>query len=537
MKKKKVWKRMALLMAASMTLAACGQAQPSEEASSAEGAAVQETQTTSEEEQASVDTDASDVKVEVFLTTNWGGELPPEGDPVEAYIEEFAGGDWSLTLPVEGETELVTRFASGVAPDVIGFSDATQVDMLYDQGVLVDDWNVYADKIPTVMENMGETQRAILTTEDGKLKALGTLPGQQKFTFMIRQDWLDNLGMDMPTTHEELLEVMKAFTFDDPDGNGVDDTYGFTAAGGGGVGEVRNLLLLFGNQSYYITEDNTVSHPVVDGSFKEYLDFAKAMVDAKVINPDWYTLGWDERKPALYAGSYGICWYPPAALLSETARNIEDSSDTTMADAWAVMDPCGGKALSKAVQGSLLSVSAETAQDSAKMDIICDFLEKTSGFSENYLGVRMYVGMSEYTGATVYSPTNVYQYYDSSREDDFFTLKNAYGGIANWGKLIDCNGGSVIMGNTKEPDYWSERAIQLNEDVDALETWPNEFRLYTPDPTLANNMDSLLQQFEISYIMGENSDYDGFVNEWLSSGGQDLLDGAEETFKRLGLME
>ena len=41
----------------------------------------------------------------------------------------------------------------------------------------------------------------------------------------IRQDWLDNLGLEIPTTFDELLEVIRAFTEDDPDGNGENDTY------------------------------------------------------------------------------------------------------------------------------------------------------------------------------------------------------------------------------------------------------------------------------------------------------------------------
>lgn len=36
----------------------------------------------------------------------------------------------------------------------------------------------------------------------------------------IRQDWLDNLNLEIPTTMEELKAVAKAFTEQDPDGNG-----------------------------------------------------------------------------------------------------------------------------------------------------------------------------------------------------------------------------------------------------------------------------------------------------------------------------
>ena len=41
------------------------------------------------------------------------------------------------------------------------------------------------------------------------------------FARTIRKDWLDNLGMDMPTNTDELFEVARALTEDDPDGNGT----------------------------------------------------------------------------------------------------------------------------------------------------------------------------------------------------------------------------------------------------------------------------------------------------------------------------
>ena len=52
----------------------------------------------------------------------------------------------------------------------------------------------------------------------------------------IRKDWLENVGMEMPTTWEDLYNVAHAFTYDDPDGNGVKDTYGLT---GDGMGTLR----------------------------------------------------------------------------------------------------------------------------------------------------------------------------------------------------------------------------------------------------------------------------------------------------------
>jgi len=49
--------------------------------------------------------------------------------------------------------------------------------------------------------------------------------------YIINQDWLDNVGLKVPTTIDELYEVSVAFAFGDPDNNGVpDDTFGFFVA-------------------------------------------------------------------------------------------------------------------------------------------------------------------------------------------------------------------------------------------------------------------------------------------------------------------
>ncbi len=36
----------------------------------------------------------------------------------------------------------------------------------------------------------------------------------------------DKLGLDVPKTLDDVVEVARAFKNDDPDGNGVDDTWG-----------------------------------------------------------------------------------------------------------------------------------------------------------------------------------------------------------------------------------------------------------------------------------------------------------------------
>lgn len=483
----------------------------------------------------------ADVDIEVFIVKPWNTSGMPsdEEDIIANYIEENFGGNWRITIATEGQSELVTRMSSGNEPDLILFDNAEQLDMFYEQGVLLEDWNEYADKLPNYLAAMTEKQVTYYTNGEGKLKGVSYAPGDQLFTFMIRQDWLDNLGLEMPTTPDELLDVMRAFTFNDPDGNGENDTYGFTAAGGGGVGEVRKLLWLFGDPNIYITEDGEVSNALLDGSFKEYLDYAKTIVDEGLINPDWYTLGWDDRKPALFNGSYGICNYPPAALLNEMVSGLEVTGEeaNAVADMWAVMDTCGGKgAPEKTLSSDVLSVSATAAEDPDKMEVICKFLEETCGFNEHYAKIRQLcdgVSRGYDTDGTDY----FYLYTLEGVDPELEEYTTQYYGIWNWGMLINYKSGNPFAGTSEEPDYVALREKELSAQVSSGEKWSNEYQLYAADSTLKTKVNDMLSEFEIKYIMGETTDYDGFVEEWLAAGGQEYLDAAKEQFITLGLIE
>lgn len=63
---------------------------------------------------------------------------------------------------------------------------------------------------------------------NGRMMAIpGPRAGLDTYSYMwIRSDWLDNLGLDPPTSTEDLLNIAYEFTHSDPDGNGIDDTYG-----------------------------------------------------------------------------------------------------------------------------------------------------------------------------------------------------------------------------------------------------------------------------------------------------------------------
>ena len=396
------------------------------------------------------------VEIEIFMLP-WTS-VPIEGeDPYKEWLDELTGADWSLTYATDFTSELTTRAVAGDMPDLIGFETSNDLFSLYDEAILLDDWTPYLTDMPQTHENMGETA-IIFYTKNDKLTCVTSKSGQQLDTFNIRTDWLSNLDLGMPTTPEELLDVARAFTFDDPDGNGENDTYGFTSAGGGGIGEIGNLGLMYGPTSYYITDDGEIANNITDGNLQKFLDYMRIIVEEKLIDPDWYTIGWDERKPNLYNGMYGISWYPSEALLDET--NFAREGDGVVADWWEVLpmidgsgDGSGGKLRAISPFGFIRTVSAQAAESEIKMDAITLFLETCAIPNREYYIFRSGVDIDCQEMTQIGSRVYIDGAAGAERGARKGSSEGQCLGLANYGKIINSYSpeANVIWGTTPSP--------------------------------------------------------------------------------------
>lgn len=156
------------------------------------------------------------------------------------------------------------------------------------------------------------------------------------------------------------------------------------------MGEIYNLINFIGKPGFYLGEDGG-GHPVTDGNLKVYLDYLKKLYGTGVIDPNWYTQGWEERKAELFAGTYGMCWYPPDALLDE---NLGSRGDEVADGWWNVLPMFSGALPSQYILGnSILTVSAECAQDGAKMQKIFDMMNTFITPNDEYYELRRSVNI------------------------------------------------------------------------------------------------------------------------------------------------
>ncbi len=114
-----------------------------------------------------------------------------------------------------------------------------------------------------------------------------------KFIMLYRHDWLENLGLEEPKTLDEFHDMLYAFTFDDPDGNGVDDTYGLGSIWGwGGVWPVYGAFG-FNNGSrsgsFYLHDDGSVTYTTVTDEYKQALGVIRDWYQEGIIEPEGVT--------------------------------------------------------------------------------------------------------------------------------------------------------------------------------------------------------------------------------------------------------
>ncbi|HEX2145585.1 MAG TPA: extracellular solute-binding protein, partial [Glycomyces sp.] len=166
-------------------------------------------------------------------------EVPPEeDDPIDKALTEIAGVDLSVQwVPNSdyGDRTNVT-LAGDEIPDVMviqgkdqGFVQTAEAGGFWD---LTD--HLASGDYPGLVTENPEVQEA--SSVNGKVYGVYRARDVIRHSIILRADWLANLGLELPETTDDLYEIARAFTEDDPDGNGEDDTYGMINIAWGGLG-------------------------------------------------------------------------------------------------------------------------------------------------------------------------------------------------------------------------------------------------------------------------------------------------------------
>jgi putative aldouronate transport system substrate-binding protein len=202
----------------------------------------------------------------IWLTSVQGGREPEENPLFEQEVERLTGIKMKLVKPAGSEytTKMTAMLATGEPLDIV-YMNFGSFYALKDQDLFepLTEW-IKNSPVLSDPEIIAPSEWERITQEDGEIYGVfnkfeqGTLP-------IVRADWMEKLGFDPPETLDDYYELLKAFTFNDPDGNGKDDTYGLaigytlydTVGLFGAYGLMRGFLKDVDGNLYapYATED------------------------------------------------------------------------------------------------------------------------------------------------------------------------------------------------------------------------------------------------------------------------------------------
>lgn len=222
-----------------------------------------------------------------------------DGTAVQKEIENRTGVhiEWD-TYSSDVETVLQTRLASleGL-PDMVEippFDSNVGVDTYSSNGVLIPLNDLIKEYAPNIQAlfNKYPALEAMCTSSDGNIYALagwwGDINDYVPDYLYIRQDWLDNLGLEMPETVDELYDVLVAFKEQDANGNGNPDDE-IPMATKNGIKQLYYLMTGFGydtNSLWYTDDNGEVHYAAVEDQYKDMLAFLNKCYSEGLISDD-----------------------------------------------------------------------------------------------------------------------------------------------------------------------------------------------------------------------------------------------------------
>ena len=293
----------------------------------------------------------------------------PQNDFVRKTIEEKFNVKINLQYMPFGtdyDNKISVLLASGDAPDMFLCTGTASLTFALD-GLLADMTPfVNSQTMPNYFKYwFSEKELKGYAIANGFWRAPFPYPKRSYRVYYVRKDWLDKLGLKVPETYDDMIDVMRKFTFNDPDGNGKKDTYGLTAAGNGRQMSydfpawIKNGLIggsmLVGDQFIDTQTDPRIQQVVDDivGYMKE-----------GIVDPDWFLNKGTQHFDRAVQGKAGIVLSDEKFALDSLSSSYQNKTRAIHSQAeWVPFHPFKDTGIwTENIPGSPFVFSRSTAE-------------------------------------------------------------------------------------------------------------------------------------------------------------------------------
>ena len=465
--------------------------------------------------------------VTVMLSDNGRTWVPDTSN--NAAIQENLGVKLDVTI-VDKDT-LTLSFASGDMADIITMPGLTFAEFV-NTGYLLPLNDLLQTNGQQLLDCTTEFAWS-LTTLGENIYAIPYENNNVKYFTYMRKDWLDKIGFDLENhdmvegsadvyyiTLDEYTEILDKFTHADPDGNGVDDTYGMSTCG-------KNtsdyfFMAIFGAFGGLMTQNYEIDGAVypyeVTDEYRAALEYLNTQWEAGVIDPEIFIYEKDQAYANMMSGKSGtfVGWWSTAyELIRDDMWNLQPEAE------WCTVEIVGpdGKVGMKdnGRVTSTISITSFCENPELAMDVL-NYMSTDEGWWLTRYGVEG----EHYTKDADGYPTRTEEgaaLFQSMQLDSLYTLTNRieeenFANSAPQGDVkLEVRRSMLVHQFLTEAPLYTDLFYgvpQTQEDMD-----------YSVD------VDNLIQKSAMQFVTGEvelNDDtWADYIKQWKSMGGAEIL--------------
>lgn len=488
------------------------------------------------------------------------------------YLEDMTGIDLEFVLLPSDDNDLLTKLSLLASqpedlPDVL-ISGALTQEVALDYGkngifLPVEEYLNDPSKMPnynSIPKDELEDISKIMTLADGHtysfVKYERETWNQTCNRMFINREWLDKLNLSVPTTTDELKEVLIAFRDQDPNGNGIKDEiplYGAQKVGyGGNIAKGLMNSFTYFNGPLALDADNKVISPVITEEYRNGLRYMHELYEEGLMAATVFTddgtqfkatlnqepnvvgfvsagslSNWPDAKSnpnflqmemiAPVAGPEGICWSPYEANFAWKNHSVmyifngTEKVDLAVKLADAFFDP------TVSIMGRYGEKGVDWTDDP----------EILKNESNDYVEAGLYDGVKYKILNDVWASTTTDKFWFNAGPR-YFSLDDA-NQVATINEYSaddpsNLQGENVVLYNHLHPEYVLPTILHYNEEeMEQIQ------QALVDIPTF---VDQTMAEF-ITGSRDIENDWDAYVDEINSMGLQEWISSAQSAYERL----
>lgn len=477
---------------------------------------------------------------EVSIWTWWANDYFTDPNELKGIQAIEAATNVHVNWVWVSQAEAVEKFglmmASGDYPDILRSAESYYTGGLVQactDGVIIDMTEYVEKYMPTYMALRTSSEKLAkdTVTDDGRMvgvytiaSANGVVSGEKVWDGLcVRQDWLDELGMDQPVTIDDWYEMLKAFK----------ENYNCEAplliGATNGYDVMHNFVSAYGVLGAFYNENGTVKYGPLEDGYRQWVElfrkwYAEGLIDQNFVSNDASFMGSGDYLGTGRAGAAANIW----GFTADTYKTYgyTDDEDFFLAGVTPPVLNEGDTAYLGMATSELTKETLSITSNCKDVELACRYLdywytEEAMFFDSLGIEGESYVD----NGDGTYSLTQAMhdkvangEYPQLSATLNEYTLGTADFGLYNWAMF--------------DPLYVGQRTLEAYDPwcAGSFDKMLPPCMTLTEEESIAYNnlytaISTLVSENTVKFIMGakDMSEYDAFVQSLYDYGIEECI--------------